>query len=141
LCYQPILILYHLEGQACIMNKVAIAVLTLAAVANGEGRRLEGSYEFRAGGRVHRVQYKVTQAVPDEAIVAIDEAEGLGDVYCSGWGEVQMNFKDEEDAKKYQKFIVDKVASDDGAFVVTEGTRCNNRGEKSGTVALTTPQA
>jgi len=115
------------------MNKVAIAVLTLASVASGEVFK-EGSYEFRAGGRVHRVQYKLTQAVPDEAIVDADKATGLANtstsVWCYGWGEVQMIFKKEADSKAFQKFMVDKVASEEGAFVVSEAKNCNFQGGK-----------
>jgi len=108
------------------MNKVAITMLTLVSMAHGEVFK-EGSYEFRAGGRVHRVQYNITQAVPDEAIISLGNQTGLDNMYCFGWDKVSMQFKESAEATAFAQLLADKIRTDAGAFVISKAKGCNSQ--------------
>eukprot|EP00931_Biecheleriopsis_adriatica_P077663 TRINITY_DN51183_c0_g1_i1.p1 TRINITY_DN51183_c0_g1~~TRINITY_DN51183_c0_g1_i1.p1 ORF type:complete len:441 (+),score=77.57 TRINITY_DN51183_c0_g1_i1:97-1419(+) len=106
------------------MQTVAIGLLLIAYTASSEMLR-EGSFEFQSQGRIHRVQYSITQAVPDDAIIPLDNQTGLESLHCYGWSQVQIMFKSEVDAKGFQHTVVDKVGNSSGAFITSADRSCN----------------
>jgi len=109
----------------------ALTFLVLILVTHADDLFKQGNVQLHAGDRVHSVRYSVTQAIPDEAIVALGNQSGLVSLHCSGLDQVFMRFNGESGAKDFQQTMAALAAADSGAFVTSNDQSCN-RLQKTG---------